>query len=230
MDPREERLSCARRLVEAIETGDEQAENDAANAIARGQCLRLHEQLQRIASELRETLCNVDAAEELARIAHRELPDTHVRLNQVIALTEEAAHSTLSAVEASMPLADGISEAVTRYRAEHPPARGPKGRALGALLGEVEHNAVELRRLLSDVMMAQSFQDITGQIIRRVAGLVADLEGVLAKERSGAAADETGGERSRSPDAGEGPALPGGGAGIVAGQQDVDELLSELGV
>jgi len=224
---REERLACARRLVRAIETGDEGAENDAANAIARRQCLHLHEQLQRIAAELRETLCNLDAAEELARIAHRELPDTQIRLNQVISLTEEAAHSTLSAVEASMPLADGISDAVERYRAEHALPRGPRGKALGALLDGVAASAVELRRRLSDVMMAQSFQDITGQIIRRVAGLVADLEAVIAKGQVGV---RPGGAPRRSTNAGEGPALPDQREGVVARQEDVDELLSELGV
>lgn len=227
MNSREERLACARRLLEAIESGDEQAENDAANEIARRQSLHLHEQLQRIATELRDTLCNLDAAEELARIAHREFPDTHVRLNQVITLTEEAAHSTLGAVEASMPIAAGIADAVERYKAEHGLPRGPKGRALGVLLDEVSQSASELRRRLSDVMMAQSFQDITGQIIRRVTGLVLDLEAVLAQGRIGVP-KSTGSERSL--DAGEGPALPGGGDGIVTGQEDVDELLSELGV
>ncbi len=224
---REERLACARRLVRAIEAGDEQAENDAANAIARRQSLHLHEQLQRIAGELRDTLCNLDAAEELARIAHRELPDTHVRLNQVISLTEEAAHSTLSAVEASMPLADGISDSIERFRAEYSLPRNPRGKALGVLLDDIAASAAELRRRLADVMMAQSFQDITGQIVRRVAGLVADLEAVIAKGQAGGRPSAA---RRRSPNAGEGPALPGQGEGIVSGQQDVDELLSELGV
>lgn len=224
---RDERLSWARRLVRAIEAGDEQAENDAANAIARRQCLRLHAELARIAQELRETLCNVAAAEELARIAHRELPDTHVRLNQVIALTEEAAHSTLSAVEASMPLADGILTAVERYRAEHGVPRSARGKALAALLDGVAASAVELRHRLSDVMMAQSFQDITGQIIRRVAGLVADLEAVIARRQTGRSG---GGADGRPSNVGEGPPLSRSGPDVVAGQEDVDELLAELGV
>src|SRR5690606_6222926 len=198
---RDERLSWARRLVRAIEAGDEQAENDAANAIARRQCLRLHAELARIAQELRETLCNVDAVEELARIAHRELPDTHVRLNQIISLTEEAAHSTLSAVEASMPLADGIAESVARYRADHGLPRGARGKALAQRLDGVAASAVELRRRLSDVMMAQSFQDITGQIIRRVAGLVADLEAVIARTHAGRSGA---GAYRRASNAGEG--------------------------
>src|SRR5690606_21928067 len=134
---------------------------------------------------------------------------------------------TLSAVEASMPLADGISDAVERYRAEHALPRGPRGKALGALLDGVAASAVELRRRLSDVMMAQSFQDITGQIIRRVAGLVADLEAVIAKGQVGV---RPGGAPRRSTNAGEGPALPDQREGVVARQEDVDELLSELGV
>src|SRR5690606_18836122 len=105
--------------------------------------------------------------------------------------------------------------------------RSARGKALGALLDGVAASAVELRRRLSDVMMAQSFQDITGQIIRRVAGLVADLEAVIAKTHAGRGG---GAAHRRASNAGEGPALPGQDADVVAGQEDVDELLSELGV
>lgn len=229
------RLSYAHRLVAAIEAGDRQAEREAAAAIARQQSLFLHAELQRIAGELHDALCNVHVAGELARLAHRELPEAQLRLNQVIGLTEEAAHRTLAAVEASLPLADGMSSAVNRFRAMQSQAGGESVHpALTELLDGIVADATQLKSRLAEVMMAQSFQDLTGQIIRRVVGLVAELEDILANARideSGIANEGAGLRRPFADNAGEGPALPGHGRGdIVDGQQDVDDLLSELGV
>lgn len=238
MDSRSKRLSCAHRLVAAIESGDRQEEREAADAVARQHSLllheELHEELHRIAAELRDALCNVHVAGELARLAHRELPEAQLRLNQVIGLTEDAAHRTLAAVEASLPLADGMAEAVIRFKSTQAQA-GIEGteRPLAELLDRIVADSTQLKSCLSEVMMAQSFQDLTGQIIRRVVGLVAELESILGHPR----ADEPGLSMERSrlrrgavDNAGYGPALPGPRADIVDGQQDVDDLLSELGV
>jgi chemotaxis protein CheZ len=238
MDFKDERLMQARQLLRAIESGDVEAERNAANAIARRQSVYLHEELHRIAGELRDALCNVHVAGELARLAHRELPDAQLRLNQVIGLTEEAAHRTLTAVEESLPLADGMAEAVTDFRESLPSSDDGAdidGAALAALLDGILDDAGELRSKLSEVMMAQSFQDLTGQIVRRVVRLVAELEALLGRagtddvERP---ARRNGRAGQLSPNAGEGPPLPGArlSGDTVKGQQDVDDLLSELGV
>ncbi|HEX6999668.1 MAG TPA: protein phosphatase CheZ [Gammaproteobacteria bacterium] len=232
MDSHEERLERARRLVRAIEARDERAERDAAEAIARQQAAHVHDDLRRIAAELRDALCNVYVVGELARLARRELPDAQLRLHQVIGLTEEAAHRTLSAVEASLPLADGMVSAVKEFLEAQAgtAATDDARRALAALLERIGNDAVALKARLSEVMLAQSFQDLTGQIIRRVADLVAELEGILGRAgMPGPASADWGPERRQRAAAGEGPPLPGG-AGVVAGQQDVDDLLAELGV
>lgn len=82
--------------------------------------------------------------------------------------------------------------------------------------------------------MAQGFQDLTGQIIRKVIALVSDLEEKLVEllRISGRPQDEQQAEEkpeAKTPSA-HGPAVPGVDKGdLVAGQDDVDDLLSSLG-
>jgi chemotaxis protein CheZ len=94
---------------------------------------------------------------------------------------------------------------------------------------------------LSEVMMAQGFQDLTGQIIRRVITLVQEVEDNLVEliRLSGGARLERG-QETREPVAveesaedvmrGVGPSVPGvDEGGSVSGQDEVDDLLSSLG-
>jgi chemotaxis protein CheZ len=88
-----------------------------------------------------------------------------------------------------------------------------------------------IRRNLADVLMAQGYQDLTGQIIRSVMKLVEELESALtnlAKVSGDVVEHATMGESSGP---GHGPAVPGVTKGDVAsGQTDVDALLSGLGM
>jgi len=88
-----------------------------------------------------------------------------------------------------------------------------------------------IRHNLAEVLLTQGYQDLTGQIIRGVMQLVAELESALSEltRLSGAA---TAPAQAATPAArGHGPAVPGVTEGtFAAGQQDVDALLSGLGV
>ena len=89
---------------------------------------------------------------------------------------------------------------------------------------------------LSQVMMAQAFQDITGQVIRKVIALVQglerDLSALVDGPLDGAEDDPARGAHDAEGDrAGHGPAaLEREKAERVSGQGDVDDLLAELGV
>jgi chemotaxis protein CheZ len=84
---------------------------------------------------------------------------------------------------------------------------------------------------LNDVLMAQDFQDLTGQIISRVITLVEEVEGNLVE------LIRLTGDRFIKPQdapetdtAAEGPHVPGvGRTDVVADQDEVDDLLSSLG-
>lgn len=178
---------------------------------------RLRSNLSRIVLDLREALSASQYGQELARLAHTELPDAQHRLNRVIELTEAAADTCLTAVETAMPL----TRRIRSLTAGNAPLEPDDQAELGA-------NAEQIEQCLSEVLMAQGFQDITGQIIRRVTRLVAELEDTLRAsgvtpepEAQAATADHL--------NRGRGPAVAGVDNALER-QQDVDDLLGQLGI
>ena len=90
----------------------------------------------------------------------------------------------------------------------------------------------KVRENLSEVLLAQGYQDLSGQIIRGVMKLVTELEIALADlvrlSQTGTRHAATPSDETRR---GFGPPIPGIDNGpSVSGQQDVDALLSGLGV
>jgi chemotaxis protein CheZ len=89
-----------------------------------------------------------------------------------------------------------------------------------------------VRGNLSEVLLAQGYQDLSGQIIRGVMKLVSELEVALADLiRLSKSGMEVSNAAKEEPARGFGPAVPGIDNGpAVSGQQDVDALLSGLGM
>ena len=80
---------------------------------------------------------------------------------------------------------------------------------------------------LREIVMAQEFQDLTGQVLKRITELANNLETQLLKllvENSPAPIKHT-----EALGLLNGPAIDGGGADVVANQAQVDELLESLG-
>ena len=209
-----DRLHFARELVAALERNDATAELEAVRAILGLHEKRLHTNLTRIASDLREALSASQFKSQLSRLAQSELPDAQHRLNRVIELTQAAADTSLTAVETALPLVKNIRSTIA--------ALG--GMAADDAIGRIGADAAGVEKCLSDVLIAQGFQDITGQIIRRIVKLVAELEQYLSDSAVPAAASS---EAMRQ---GQGPAVTGLDADALQHQQDVDDLLGQLGL
>ena len=103
-------------------------------------------------------------------------------------------------------------------------------------------DSVLLQSQLTEVLMAQGFQDITGQIIRNVITLVQEVEDSMVGliKTSGLPAEAeviaepvavtNNNEEKMESVPLQGPAIPGvNGSDTVADQDDVDDLLSSLG-
>jgi chemotaxis protein CheZ len=97
-------------------------------------------------------------------------------------------------------------------------------------------NTAETKALLMDIMMAQDFQDLTGQVIKKITGLAQDLEKQLVqllidfspaipKKDSEANNAEAGDNSSLL----NGPQIDPDAVDIVASQEQVDDLLDSLG-
>ena len=120
----------------------------------------------------------------LSGLAESEIPDAKERLNYVITMTEQAANKTMDAVEQCLPLSDHLqaqSEAL-RERWERFRSRDLSLEEFRELSQELDEffpkilsDSKMLHSNLSDVLLAQDYQDITGQIIRRVITLVQDI-------------------------------------------------------
>ena len=96
----------------------------------------------------------------------------------------------------------------------------------------MEGNSSELRNELTNILMAQDFQDLTGQIIKRVITLVQEVEDrlvdILTVFKVEEQLDEA--EENGKPSKAEGPILnPHEREDAVASQDDVDDLLASLG-
>ena len=163
----------------------------------------------------------------------------------MVQLTDEAAHRTLDLIEKSGPLVEqNAKEAAELLEAWK--IHGARSLAAASLWPERAmafmerslEDADRVRALLSEMLMAQGYQDITGQIIRSVIALVGEIEAVLGQLVALANGDDT----RRMPvlkapaegqkagwEQGVGPQVPGiTDASAVAGQDDIDALLASV--
>jgi len=185
-----------------------------------GQLLRAREEglfvhVAKLTRELHRALSDMRLDNRLAELAGSEIPDACGRLDYVVQVTERAAHRTLDLVEASRALATDIASCASGVT--------PAGAGQAIML-----DAERLRGHLTELAQAQEYQDISGQIIRRVIDLVRNVENALLDllRISGSRA-QPGAVRAVVPGSLQGPAVPGTVSG--ASQHDADELLASLG-
>jgi chemotaxis protein CheZ len=174
--------------------------------------------------------------DKLIERAASDIPDARDRLDYVARLSEQAAQRVLNATDAASPLQDridtGSTELAGRWQQLLDGAGEGDWRALAqATLAQLEANrkdAAATRSHLMDIMMAQDFQDLTGQVISRVTALAQGLERQLVE----LLVDFAPAEIKRDYDNGllNGPQIkPDGNAEVVANQGQVDDLLDSLG-
>ena len=242
--------ACVEALTEALRTEDETAFFAAVDHIVHMREPGMFTEIRKLTGDLQQALERFSIESRLADIAENEIPDARARLTHVIRMTDEAAHRTLDLVEQSGPLAErtareaaALIDTVTAYRNRITDLKGFEGavrsidaflpivRSMEAFLPAARADSELIRRNLADVLLAQGYQDLTGQIIRSVMKLVAELESALSSlaKLSGDVVEHA--TMGASSGAGHGPTVPGVSKGeVAAGQTDVDALLSGLGM
>ena len=243
----EEYQTRVSELARSFEEGDEEQASRLVDEIAKLREESLFRELGKLTREFHETLNGFRLDSRIATLAEHEIPDARDRLNYVITMTEQAADRTLNAVEQSVPLCDAMEsqasalregwERFTRREMDADEFR-QLSKDLGQFLNDATDNAPKIKGNFQEVLMAQDFQDLTGQIIRRVITLVEDLEGSLVEliRISGQNLIPPGKKeidiettQAQAIEA-SGPPVPGVDTdGTVSGQDEVDDLLSSLG-
>nr|WP_281255009.1 protein phosphatase CheZ [Noviherbaspirillum humi] len=172
----------------------------------------------------------------LAQAAH-DIPDARDRLDYVARMTEQAAQRVLTATELASPLQERVGAGADALEsgwqeAMQQPFSEERYRQLAsatlAYVNQTRSDAGATRQHLLDIMMAQDFQDLTGQVIRKVTELAQGLEQQLLQ----LLIDYTPAEQRREAANGllNGPQInPAGNSDVVSSQGQVDDLLESLG-
>ncbi|MEW6764614.1 MAG: protein phosphatase CheZ [Pseudomonadota bacterium] len=234
------RLRFAEQLLEAMRQGDEQAAGAALAALADARDSMLFQEIGSITRDLHDSLRQFAEDNRLAQLAAEDVPDARERLRYVTTLTEQAANRTLEAVEQALPLTANLVSRSTRVAERLAalkvkfPDNQPLQDALGPMetyLASVNQEGDKVHASLNEVVMAQEFQDLTGQLLHRVIQLLEHLEDEMVKLIRVVGVPSTQHKESASADAtrADGPALPGAGESVMRNQDDVDDLLASLG-
>ncbi len=162
----------------------------------------------------------------------REITSSQDRLLYIATLTEQAANKVLNAVDESIPIqteqvlqSKGIAD---RWQVMLENSAVPN--ELSELVSEtlsfvnrVADNSEGEKTRLMEIMMAQDFQDITGQIIKKIVELTQKLEIELAQILRDYAPTTV--SVDKPVDLLAGPAVPD----LAMEQDDVDSMLADLG-
>lgn len=186
-------------------------------------------QLGLITRQLHDTLTQLGVMPRLQQAADG-LPDARSRLSYIAKKTGDAANKVLNSVDKAKAEHNSISEQTRRIAAAivADPVKAVATGAVMNFVGDVEAATARIDAHLTDIMMAQDFHDLTGQVVAKVVLLATDLEDSLVKLLVRAAPPEQA-QRVESSLL-NGPVInPEGRTDVVADQGEVDDLLASLG-
>jgi chemotaxis protein CheZ len=187
------------------------------------------QQIGSITRLLHDTMQQLGVMPKL-QIAADGLPDARSRLNYIASKTAAAADKVLNSVDQAKADHAAIS-AATRQMAEAIVANPVRAVASGAVMNfvqDVEQRTARIDAHLTDIMMAQDFHDLTGQVVAKVVTLANDLEDSLVKLLVSVVPPD---QREKvDPNVLHGPIVnPVGRTDVVSNQGEVDDLLASLG-
>lgn len=189
----------------------------------------IFQQLGHITRQLHDTLNQLGVMPKLQQAADG-LPDARSRLSYIARKTGEAADKVLNSVDKAKVDHQHIASE-TRRIAQAIVADPVKAVASGAVMNfvsDVEHSTARIDQHLTDIMMAQDFHDLTGQVVAKVVSLATDLEDSLVKLLVQAAPPEQ--AKKVEEVVLHGPVVnPEGRTDVVQNQSEVDDLLASLG-
>ncbi len=236
----DENIARVKDLLATLESGDEVGANEVIDELANIRELDIYKEMGKLTRELHDAITAFGMDEQINVLAENEIPDARQRLHHVIDMTDQAAHRTLTAVEESLPICEELE---SRSNTLHDDWKRFKKRDMDvnefkALAKRLDvffdvntNDAGKLRESLTNVLMAQDFQDLTSQIIKKVIKLVEDVESNLVQIIKITGGTEDKATAKKPEDKLAGPVVPGvnDGVDVIEGQDDVDDLLSSLG-
>jgi chemotaxis protein CheZ len=159
------------------------------------------------------------------------LPDARTRLDYIARLTGDAAEKVLNEVDQAVADHDRVEGSINKLDAllkAGALGAAEKDQAVAAFLDDLRAMQTRQREHLTQIMMAQDFHDLTGQVVRKIVDVASNLEAQLVKLLMDATPPE---KRTRADSTWlNGPVVDAAGrSDVVTNQAQVDDLLESLG-
>jgi chemotaxis protein CheZ len=166
-----------------------------------------------------------------------KIPNTRDRLTAIEQMTEQAAERVLNSLDIAIPLQTEMSRRALQLETEWQTALLDSNLSTNhqqlivntqSFIASANQNSLTTKAMLMDIMLAQEFQDLTGQMMRRIADMTHEIERQLLQvliDYSPAVVD-----KETTTSLINGPQLhPENTTGSLASQIQVDEFLDSLG-
>lgn len=211
-----------------MDLSDQMARNDGTE-----QPVDVVQRIARLTRMLRESMREL-GLDHAIKDAAQSIPDARERLSYVGRMTEQAANRVLNAAEQVQPLQEELATdaAVLRDRWIQADEKGDSLEQAELIadtrqfLQDIPNKAQQTQENLMEIIMAQDFQDLTGQVINGMLGVIGSLETELVQVLVDSVPPE---KREETESLINGPAIDTSADNVLAAQDEVDDLLSSLG-
>lgn len=210
-------------------------QEELSNAVVGDSAGQLVARIGHLTRQMRESMRELGLDKGIAK-AVESIPGAQDRLSYVAQMTERAAERALNAIDIAQPIQESLSKQAKGLTQRwdvwfSSPLELDDARALvidtRSYLSEVPQQASATNAQLMEVMMAQDFQDLTGQVIKKMMDVIKDIETNLLQLLIDNAPIEKRQEVSRG--LLNGPQVKLGNTDVVDDQGQVDDLLASLG-
>ncbi len=247
---------CAKLLAEKLQGNQFEEASALIQSITEARDRHIFQTVGKLTRGLHNAIVNfnvdADLSKQPPKIEGSDIHDASNRLNYVIELTQKAAERTMDMVDEAAPIAANLGQEANMLRADWARLKRREMSAdefrelyerMDGFLGQMAVGTERLNKSLQDIVLEQGFQDLTGQVLKRVIGLIKDVEKDLVElvrmagqveeitglvDEVGNAAEIEGLIEKRKHEA-EGPQINKERTNVVSGQDEVDDLLSSLG-
>ncbi len=236
----EEYLIRLNDLGEAIKAGNVEKSNQLIGELTTLRESTLFQELGKLTREIHESINAFGDDQRVAELAEEDIPDAKERLNFIVTKTDEAAHRTMTNAEETVDIVNIFND---KSKDMHARWKNFKSQEMSKtdfltltddidqFLSSISDESDRVKDKMTDIMMAQDYQDLTGQMIKQVTNMVQEIEGKLVRlvAITGSKISNNK-EQSKDGTMAHGPQLASANKEEVATNQDeVDDLLASLG-
>lgn len=233
-------LNRLQDLTKAINENDSNQINCLIEELTTLRETSLFQDLGKLTREIHESINAFSDDKRIAELAENEIPNATERLNFIVTKTNDAAHKTMTGAENTMEVVNDFSGHAEEIKNRWEQFRNSQlskqefvalSEDIDLFMSSIPDQTQKINQHMTNIMLAQDYQDITGQMIKQIITMVTEVEEKLVRLVSISGSNlkkeenlPTDGSKAH------GPQLSTASEKDVAhGQDDVDDLLASLG-